>query len=78
MLQPLPLTVASPAPPPRGVESRITQEALRRHVLRVLRCWRERYVFGDEFLNGLQVQPVTQRSSIANDSLPKVQNLMCC
>jgi U2-associated protein SR140 len=60
------------------VESRITQEALRRHVLRVLRCWRERYVFGDEFLNGLQVQPVTQRSSIANDSLPKVQNLMCC
>lgn len=39
----------------RAVETRITQEALRRHVLRVLRCWRERYVFSDEFLNGLQV-----------------------
>lgn len=39
----------------RGVETRITQEGLRRHVLRVLRCWRERFVFGDDYLNGLQV-----------------------
>ena len=42
-------------PPCRAVETRITQEALRRHVLRVLRTWRERYVFSDDYLNGLQV-----------------------
>ena len=36
------------------METRITQEALRRHVLRVLRCWRERYLFSDDYLNGLQ------------------------
>ena len=40
---------------PRSVETRITQEALRRHVLRVLRTWRERYMFSDDYLNGLQV-----------------------
>ncbi len=39
----------------RAVETRITQEALRRHVLRVLRTWRERYMFSDDYLNGLQV-----------------------
>ena len=43
-------------PPCRAVETRITQEALRRHVLRVLRTWRERYVFSDDYLNGLQVR----------------------
>uniref|UniRef100_A0A6S8KMZ3 U2 snRNP-associated SURP motif-containing protein n=2 Tax=Dunaliella TaxID=3044 RepID=A0A6S8KMZ3_DUNTE len=46
----------------RSVETRITQEALRRHVLRVLRCWRERYMFTDDYLNGLQatfLQPLT-------------------
>ncbi len=32
------------------------QEALRRHVLRALRCWRDRYIFSDDFLNGLQVR----------------------
>jgi U2-associated protein SR140 len=33
----------------------MTQETLRRHVLRVLRCWRERFLFNDDYLNGLQV-----------------------
>ncbi|KAK9835798.1 hypothetical protein WJX74_008275 [Apatococcus lobatus] len=37
-----------------GLDSRITQEALRRHMLRVLRVWRERFIFNDDFLNGLQ------------------------
>lgn len=32
----------------------MTQEALRRHVLRVLRVWRERFLFNDDFVNGLQ------------------------
>ena len=31
------------------------QEALRRHVLRVLRIWRDWFIFADDFLNGLQV-----------------------
>jgi CID domain len=39
----------------RTVEGRMAQGALRRHVLRVLRVWRDRFVFSDDFLNGLQV-----------------------
>lgn len=31
------------------------QEGLRRHVLRVLRVWRDWFIFGDDILNGLQV-----------------------
>eukprot|EP00798_Chlamydomonas_sp_ICE-L_P032267 gene32267-16833_t len=38
----------------RSVETRMTQEFLRRYVLRVLRVWRERFIFTDDFLNGLQ------------------------
>ena len=53
----LPLSLPPSLPPVfRAVETRITQEALRRHVLRVLRTWRERYVFSDDYLNGLQVR----------------------
>jgi len=33
----------------------MTQETLRRHALRVLRCWRERFLFNEDYLNGLQV-----------------------
>ena len=33
----------------------MTQEGLRRHVLRVLRMWRSWSIFSDDFLNGLQV-----------------------
>ena len=32
------------------------QEGLRRHVLRVLRVWRSWFIFGDDFLNGLQAR----------------------
>jgi U2-associated protein SR140 len=39
----------------RSVESRMAQESLRRHVLRVLRVWRSWFIFSDDFLNGLQV-----------------------
>ena len=39
----------------RACESRMTQEGLRRHVLRVLRMWRTWSIFSDDFLNGLQV-----------------------
>jgi hypothetical protein len=39
----------------RSVESRMAQESLRRHVLRVLRIWRSWFIFTDDFLNGLQV-----------------------
>ena len=38
----------------RSSESRMSQELLRRHVLKVLRVWRGWYIFGDDFLNGLQ------------------------
>ena len=41
-------------------ESRIVQEGLRRHVLRVLRMWRHWYIFTDDFLNGLQVSQQSQ------------------
>lgn len=34
----------------------MTQEVLRKHVLRVLRVWREHYLFNDDYLNGLQVK----------------------
>jgi hypothetical protein len=67
---------ASPTRPTRrSVETRITQEALRRHVLRVLRAWRERYMFSDDYLNGLQVDdkaspcPGCPRSVLSRDSL---------
>jgi hypothetical protein len=33
----------------------LLQEGLRRHVLRVLRVWRDWFIFGDDILNGLQV-----------------------
>ena len=41
----------------RGAESRMVQEAMRRHVLRVLRIWRSWFLFSDDYLNGLQVSP---------------------
>jgi CID domain len=40
----------------RACESRMTQEALRRCVLRLLRVWRDWFIFADDFLNGLQVR----------------------
>ena len=43
----------------RACDSRMTQEGLRRHVLRVLRMWRSWSIFSDDFLNGLQVCLVT-------------------
>ena len=39
----------------RAAESRMVQEAMRRHVLRVLRIWRSWFLFSDDYLNGLQV-----------------------
>lgn len=38
----------------RGGGSRMGQELLRKHVLKVLRVWRGWYIFSDDFLNGLQ------------------------
>eukprot|EP00891_Asterochloris_glomerata_P009463 jgi/Astpho2/9463/Aster-x1581 len=52
-------------------ESRIVQEGLRRHVLRVLRMWRHWYIFTDDFLNGLQATFLRSASSL---STAKVQN----
>ena len=37
------------------MDGRMAQEALRRHVLRLLRIWRSWFIFADDFLNGLQV-----------------------
>lgn len=48
----------------RACDSRMAQEALRRHVLRVLRCWRERFLFGDDFLAGLQARFLLSRLSL--------------
>jgi len=50
----------------------MAQEALRRHVLRLLRVWRSWFIFADDFLNGLQVQrfkPVSQAAP-QGDLLP--------
>ena len=38
------------------MDSRMAQESLRRHVLRVLRVWRSWFIFSDDFLNGLQAR----------------------
>ncbi|KFM28327.1 U2 snRNP-associated SURP motif-containing protein [Auxenochlorella protothecoides] len=43
----------------RGADSRMGQELLRRHVLRVLRAWRGWFVFSDDFLAGLQATFLT-------------------
>jgi len=51
----------------RSAESRMQQEALRRHVLRVLRIWRDWFIFSDDFLNGLQVRLSFQRSILSID-----------
>ena len=40
----------------RGCDSRMAQESLRRHVLRLLRVWRSWFIFSDDFLNGLQAR----------------------
>ncbi|KAG2440272.1 hypothetical protein HXX76_004384 [Chlamydomonas incerta] len=47
----------------RGADGRMLQEALRRHVLRVLRCWRDKYIFTDDYLNGLQAVFLTTGTS---------------
>ena len=52
-----------------GCESRIVQEGLRRHVLRVLRMWRHWYIFTDDFLNGLQVRQQSQMITCTRASI---------
>lgn len=42
------------------MDGRMAQEALRRHVLRLLRVWRSWFIFSDDFLNGLQVHTALQ------------------
>jgi U2-associated protein SR140 len=39
----------------KGADGRMVQEALRRAVLRLLRVWRDRFIFNDDYINGLQV-----------------------
>jgi len=51
----------------------MTQEGLRRHVLRVLRMWRSWSIFSDDFLNGLQVGLVTCRNHPALTILPHLR-----
>lgn len=41
----------------KAADSRMVQEALRRAVLRLLRVWRDRFIFNDDYINGLQVRP---------------------
>lgn len=50
----------------------MTQEGLRRHVLRVLRMWRSWSIFSDDFLNGLQVEFVTSPNRPAFDNRASV------
>ncbi|DBA82509.1 TPA: hypothetical protein ACH3X2_000737 [Trebouxia sp. C0005] len=50
----------------RACESRMTQEGLRRHVLRVLRMWRTWSIFSDDFLNGLQATFLRGASALSN------------
>lgn len=46
----------------RSVDGRMAQEALRRHVLRLLRVWRSWFIFADDFLNGLQARAAPPRA----------------
>eukprot|EP00878_Enallax_costatus_P028828 GHUV01031177.1.p1 GENE.GHUV01031177.1~~GHUV01031177.1.p1 ORF type:complete len:188 (-),score=55.53 GHUV01031177.1:1472-2035(-) len=48
----------------KRAESRMIQEALRRNVLKLLRVWRERFIFNDDYINGLQVGKLASMSSI--------------
>jgi hypothetical protein len=43
----------------KAADSRMVQEALKRAVLRLLRVWRERFIFNDDYINGLQVRLFT-------------------
>eukprot|EP00873_Tetraselmis_striata_P014120 jgi/Tetstr1/434384/TSEL_023485.t1 len=58
----------------RACDSRMTQETLRRHVLRVLRVWRNWYIFSDDYLNGLQATFLYVGSTAA-ESAPKNEDL---
>jgi len=59
----------------RACDSRITQETLRRYILRVLRVWRGWYIFSDDFLNGLQATFLYIGSQAA-DSAPSNEELV--
>ncbi|KAL3151330.1 hypothetical protein ABBQ38_013163 [Trebouxia sp. C0009 RCD-2024] len=50
----------------RACDSRMTQEGLRRHVLRVLRMWRSWSIFSDDFLNGLQATFLRGTSALSS------------
>lgn len=55
LLQPdLPLVFASLHDTLLAQDSRMTREALKRHVLRVTRVWRDWFLFSEELLAGLQ------------------------
>ena len=52
----------------RAAESRMVQEAMRRHVLRVLRIWRSWFLFSDDYLNGLQARAAPHVSTSTQHS----------
>mmetsp|Transcript_16329 Transcript_16329/g.48953 ORF Transcript_16329/g.48953 Transcript_16329/m.48953 type:complete len:1001 (+) Transcript_16329:302-3304(+) len=56
----------------RGAQGRVAQEGLRRHVLRVLRVWRSWFIFGDDFLNGLQAMFLRTRAAEAPQPTPEL------
>lgn len=56
----------------------MTQEGLRRHVLRVLRMWRSWSIFSDDFLNGLQVGLVTCRPAFDDPAAPALGPSQSC
>ena len=68
----LPDVFESLAEATRLAESRMAQEMLRRHVLKVLRIWRGWFIFNDDFLNGLQatfLRPPPAAAAPANAEL---------
>lgn len=50
----LPDVFESLAEAARGMESRMAQEVIRKYVLKVLKVWREWYVFSEDIINGFE------------------------
>ncbi|CAD7701765.1 unnamed protein product [Ostreobium quekettii] len=51
-----------------ALDSKTEQEATRRHVLRVLRIWRDWFIFSNDYLNGLQATFLHGGASAAADA----------
>lgn len=69
----LPLVFASLHEALRSVDSALTREALKKHVLRVTRVWRDWFLFSEDLLTGLQatflLDPIPAWAALAPDQV---------